>query len=75
MKFPMIFSGIPVPISEEFPVEEINLDNKIVKLYRWFAVFFDDGKEKVEANKRYFESKTWIDNQGIIIKEEYLLEI
>ncbi len=57
VRFPMSGSIMPIPISEEFTVEETILDNKNVKLYRWYSVFFESDEEKVEENKNYSDNK------------------
>lgn len=69
-RFPMWGSIMPNPISEEFTVEDTTLDNKNVKLYRWYAVFYEYDAEKTEENKRYSENKTWIDDTGFEIRQE-----
>lgn len=70
MKLPISFFGIPVPISEEFAVEDTKINNKPAKLYRWLAIYYQDQDKKTEENKYYSENKTWINNKGLMIKEE-----
>jgi hypothetical protein len=71
MKLPISFFGIPVPISEEFSVEDTKINNKPAKLYRWLAIYYQDQIKKSEENKYYSENKYWINNQGFRVKEEF----
>lgn len=61
-------ASMPRPISEEFAIDETTIDNKIIKLYRWYAVYYDFGSEKTEENKEYRDSRFWIDDRGYEIK-------
>lgn len=63
-------SFMPLPVSQEYSVENITIDTKPLKLYIWSSVTYS-GNEKTEENKIFHENKYWIDAQGFKIKAEF----
>lgn len=70
---PESFSAIPVPLKSSYSVETTALNNKTVKLYRFYAVFNEFSPEPGEEKQGYFENKVWIDDRGLVIREESVL--
>ncbi len=67
---PDSLSGIPVPIRSSYLVETVTLNNKTVKLYIFYAVYNEYSPAPGEEKQGYFENKVWVDDEGLVIREE-----
>ena len=64
--------GVPNTLSATYSVENIKLDNQDRKLYRQYITYKNTfSKNKENEGLSYYETKYWLNKEGLIVREEY----